>query len=313
MAILDDLGNLIGKAAALSLPGVVAAVALAVWLWPPLPEDSIEVAGICRNEACPVEWPPSNRAARRIELLNPAPTITIPLNSPSEEVGNIVAEAGRPACWTYQIILPKQTGVFNYETPVGIQSELDDQVQVYQQCQELEKAKQGKEDALIANITDRIKLLTTDLAKIDESFQGYAASENPLEERFNYKLEQRKEQIQRWQALAIKIQLIKQERLHRIEDLTRQQAILTARLADPGRLRPRQRFDEFIGALGSHVTGFITLALGWSLVLTPVNQAVLSLFYAAAYRDRWDDVRDDRGPSLMTLTRIAEQVSSGNQ
>jgi hypothetical protein len=313
MAILDDLGTLIGKAASLSLPGVVAAVALAVWLWPPLPEDSIEVSGICGNVACPIDWPPSNEPARSVELPNPPSPISIPSDSPSElEAGTIVAEAGRPACWTQQIKLPRQTGVFNYKTPISIQTLLDDQVQVFQQCQELEKARQGKEDALIANIADRVKLLTTDLAKIDESFQGYAASGNPLEQRFQDKLQERKGQIQRWQALAIKIQLIKQERVRRIDDLNRQQTVLTARLSDPGRLRPRQRFDEFIGALGSHITGFIALALGWSLVLTPVNQAVLSLFYAAAYRDRWDDVRDDRGPSLMTLTRIAENVSSGN-
>jgi hypothetical protein len=49
MSVLDDLGGLISKAAYLSLPGIVAALAYAVYLWPPLPQDIIEVAEPCAN------------------------------------------------------------------------------------------------------------------------------------------------------------------------------------------------------------------------------------------------------------------------
>jgi hypothetical protein len=106
------------------------------------------------------------------------------------------------------------------------------------------------------------------------------------------------------------LQSATQERARRVIDLNRQAQILTDRQGDPGRLRPRQKFDDILAALGQHITGFTTLAIAWGLILTPLSQSAFSVYYGLVSKYRWDYLRKDRGPPLEALMRIAKRLSS---
>lgn len=334
MAVLDDVGTLIGKSASLSLPGIVAACAFVIFLWPPAPKDMIEAAdlcsahpgGACRNPY-PAEKVPNpelwcrGASTNSVNLPDTAPAFraTFPIRDKDKEgkeefrrIATYTADAGTPACETKFQALPRPSTIFDYHTPVAIQQTLDCQIQTFGKCVEEETATQGQEETLLKNIDATITQLTTELGKLNDAAQGYAASNNPLRFTFQDQVDERKAVIAQWQALSVRLKLAELERTRRMQDYTRQQKILTDRQADPGRLRPRQRIDDVLSSLGSHLTGFITLALAWSMLLTPLSQVGFSSLYSKTYKYNWDYVRADRGPPLTTLLKIARQVSSGN-
>jgi hypothetical protein len=301
MSVLSDLGSLLTNVTSLSAPGIVVATAYAIFLWPPLPTDTVEIVQPCsatEGGSCSVG---DNR------------TIHFPPYKSEIENYRYAESAGRPACaFRGSFNLPQQQTLFDYETAVRIQNILDSEVQVLQQCQQTETARQGQEGLLIGDITAYVTKLNTDLANVDTSYQTYTAALNPLAGQLQSTLDKRKAEVWRWQAILAELTLFQQERARRTLDLTRQLKIITDRQGDPGRLRPRQRFDDVIGSFGSHITGFVTLALAWSLLLTPITQSGFSGLYSAVYKNKWDYVRIDRGPPIKILEQIAEQVSSGN-
>jgi len=329
MSVLDDVGTLIGKSATLSLPGILAACAFAIYLWPPVPEDTIEAADLCsahdkgecpdphatpQPPPAPVDQCPA-ATSNVVHLAKDVPPFkaTFPLDEENlQEVATYTADAGKPACVTRFEPFPRPQTIFDYDAAVKIQQTLDCQTQTFGKCVEEETAKQGQEETLLKNIDATIAQLTTELSKVNEAAQSYAASNNPLRFTFQKQVDQRKAVIAQWQALSIQVKLAQLERVRRMQDYTRQQKILSDRQADPGRLRPRQKIDDVLSSLGSHLTGFVTLALAWSLLLTPLSQVWFSSVYSWTYKYNWDYVRGDRGPPITTLLKIARQVSSGN-
>jgi hypothetical protein len=170
--------------------------------------------------------------------------LTFPVagDEPARAVVTYVADAGKPACYSSSMILPQPGGLFDYQTPVLIQQKLDEQIQVYQQCVQTENARQGAEDALIKDINQIVTQLTTELGKIDDAYQSYAASGNPLAHKYEGYLGQRKRAVFLWQTDAVQLQLVAQERARRLKDLNRQQGILTDRQA-AAQTKIRRRFD----------------------------------------------------------------------
>jgi hypothetical protein len=301
MSVLSDLGSLLSNIASLSVPGIVAASAYAIFLWPPLPVDTIEIVRPCS----PTEGGSCSVGDGR--------TIHFPPNQSEIKDFRYPEAAGKPACaFMGSFNLPQQQTLFDYQTAIHNQDILDSELQVLQQCQQTETANQGEENLLVGDITAYVAKLNTDMANVDTAYQTYAAALNPMANHLKTLLDDRKDEVWTWQAILAKLTLFQQERARRTQDLTRQVNIITARLADPGRLRPRQKFDDVIGSFGSHLTGFVTLALAWSLLLTPINQSGYSGLYSAVYKNKWDYVRIDRGPPIKILEEIAEQVSSGN-
>jgi hypothetical protein len=301
MSVLSDLGSLLSNIASLSVPGIVAASAYAIFLWPPLPVDTIEIVRPCS----PTEGGSCSVGNGR--------TIDFPPYQREIEDSRYAEGAGRPACaFNGSFNLTQQQTIFDYQTAIRNQDILDSELQVLQQCQLTETARQGQENLLIADITAYVTKLNTDMASVDTAYQTYIATLNPLANHLASALDARKDEVWRWQAILAELTLFQQERTRRSQDLARQAKIITDRQADPGRLRPRQKFDDVIGSLGSHIAGFVTLALAWSLLLTPITQSGYSGLYSAVYKNKWDYVRIDRGPPIEILEEIAEQVSSGN-
>jgi len=241
-------------------------------------------------------------------------TATFPMsNSDLLRIAKFTADSGKPACQTQLQALPQPKTIFGYGTAVSVQEVLDCQIQTFNKCVEEETGAQGQEETLLKNIDTTITQLTTDLGKLNDAAQGYAASNNPLRFAFQDRVDKRKKVIAQWQTLSVRLKLTELERARRMQDYTRQVKILTDRQADPGRLRPRQRIDDMLSSLGSHLTGFIALALAWSMLLTPISQVAFNgLFYSKTYKYNWDYVRGDRGPPISTLLKIARQVSSGD-
>jgi hypothetical protein len=64
-----------------------------------------------------------------------------------------------------------------------------------------------------------------------------------------------------------------------VEELTRTQQVIKARLADPGRLRPRLGFDAFMTGLVNHVVAFILLSLASAIIVTATDRAVFGAFF----------------------------------
>jgi len=77
-------------------------------------------------------------------------------------------------------------------------------------------------------------------------------------------------------------------------ELQRLEGEMTKRLADAGRLRPTQKFDDVLSGLGAHIVGFLTLVFAWGLLIDPINRAIFSFFYDNHFDAAWDDVRPIR-------------------
>jgi hypothetical protein len=113
---------------------------------------------------------------------------------------------------------------------------------------------------------------------------------------FLKELQEKEEDIRVKQREIHEEEQLQRERVRRSTELTRLSKEVSDRLLEPGRLRPLQKFDDFLASLGSHVVAFLSLALGWSLLFDPINRAVFGYFYEVSFDDQLDYARGDRKP-----------------
>jgi hypothetical protein len=197
--------------------------------------------------------------------------------------------------------------------PVAVANQFDlERIQrQLQDCADKESALSGAEQSLITDITAEVSVLTNERDAIRDTYLGYEKSANPLRDLFLEKLRKKEDEIRDKQTEIHEAEQLQRERVRRGAELTHLASDITLRLGEPGRLRPLQKFDDFLASLGSHVIAFLTLAIAWSLLFEPINRAVFGWVYDRGFDDQldyvwWDSNSRDTHISLTNRARLDE-------
>lgn len=288
MDLLGSLNTLITQAKNITLPGVVAALAFAIIAWPPKPYDRIPTVIDNHPDIAQLEL-----EARQLQEDGE------PSNLNGGGLGDYLVKQGTPACTVREgadsysfLIIP---GVRD-RAAIAVKNQLvlDDMNRTLSKCMEEEQALQGIEDQIITNTNALIATRITERDGINTNYQRYVNSLADLRDQFEQLRNTKEMEIATLQARSLNFQRVQKERVRRVTELARLQGEIGLRLADAGRLRPSQKFDDVLSALSAHIIGFLTLVLAWGLLIDPINRAIFSFFYDNHFDDAWDAVRPAR-------------------
>lgn len=266
ISLLTSLLNLT-KLASVSIPGLLTALALALLAWPPPPLDVIPVVTPNKTEQVSGD---THGAACDISL---AQLSSVPeWLGAHQEVTNIDFPGG-PAS------LNSRRGPASLvigQSAVADQLVLEEQKVLIAGCMEIEtslkRAAKAEQDQLSTDLAAREKERTA-------AEENYIASKAKFPNYSRRGIDEAEEQIQPIRTKILSKDDSLRFRQRNIDALTRYASIISERLADPGRLRPRKSFDEYLAALTNRVIAFILLSIALGVVLTPVTRAFSGLFY----------------------------------
>jgi len=236
------------------VPGLLGAVGLAMILWPPRPIDEI-----------PMVVEPAIPSATQEAIPDGSDTFTVPKER---------------ACNVKMRSLESPTHLGDIAgTAVQNQLRLDREKDEIARCVELENNRKGFEktqnDHLALDIADIQKLLSSAL----ETYGKYEKVDNPLASRFQEKVDTLQRKLSKKRSLFLRNEQSIRDRDLYLAELARYDKIISDRLTDPGRLRPRKTFDDMLAALVNHLVAFILLAITLGVVLTPLSQAASAGFF----------------------------------
>jgi hypothetical protein len=255
ITLLQSLLSL-NKVASVSVPGLVAAVGLAILLWPPRPIDQIP---------CVV-----SQTTNQLQVANQPCSITAP--APTQR-----------ACIPGTQTLPAEPW-YDKQAARDTQKILDQEQQAIAECIEKETSLKGLEktenDYWTQDIADLQKLSTAAL----ETYSNYEKTNNPLAGQFRAKWEYHLEEIEAKRKSILQNEQRMRDRDRYLAELARYDKTISERLADPGRLRPRKTFEDVLAALVNHVVAFILLAIALGVILTPLNQTASAGFFDRLFR-----------------------------
>lgn len=282
MDLLGSLGTLATNVKNITLPGVFAALAFALLIWPPRAYDRIPTVvdnhpDIAKLRLSVGQLTDDTEAGLGEYLKQSAPACTVKEGADS-----------------YKFLTIPSSLRDRSSVAVKNQLVLDDIDRSLLKCVEEEQALQGIEDQVMANINALIVTRTSERDGINAVYQKYVLSLSPMQGEFKEKLENKEREIAKLQAHLLNFQRIQKERARRVLELNRLEGEMKARLGDPGRLRPAQRFDDVLSALGTHIVGFLTLVFAWGLLVDPINRGLFSLVYDTGFDEAWDHVRPTR-------------------
>jgi hypothetical protein len=281
MDLPGSLGTLWGNVKNVTLPGLFAALAFALVIWPPKPYDRIPTVidnhpDIAKLRLVADQLKDDTQASFGEYLKFSAPACMVREGADSYKFLTI------PTVREMRAVAVKNQLI------------LDDLDRTLLKCVEEEQALQGVEDQAIKNMNALIATRTTERDGINTIYQKYILSLSPMQGDFKEKLRSKEEEIAQLQAHALNFQRIQNERTRRVSELQRLEREIQQRLADAGRLRPTQKFDDVLSALSNHVVALITLVLAWGLLIDPVNRGIFGFVYDSGFDDPWDNVRRSR-------------------
>jgi hypothetical protein len=307
ITLLTNLFNLT-KVASVTLPGLLAAGGLALVLWPTVPIDVIPVVTAVS---------PSSQSFVVNNEANPLPPRVNPSKEPSNEPASTFPPAFGQACsvefWPLEnldswiewaIKNPGRNGLRVYD-PVFLGNELDQlknirrnpsipensKRRIFEQfvldlqdrnlalCVDLEKSWQGQEEKDIQPLNTDADILEKQRSAAQDNYLAYQKSNSPLAHRYEAAMDEAKARIDTVRNTIRGKDRDVQERMLRVKELNEDQQLITDRLKDPGRLRPRVGFDAFATGLVNHVVAFILLSLAMAIVVTAIDRAALSAFF----------------------------------
>jgi hypothetical protein len=246
ISLLQSLTSL-NKVASVSVPGLVAAIALTLIWWPPRPIDKIPMLEVSQ---------PANPQRGCIE----------------RGILIVQQEEACTAKWK-TLDIPKGLSDF-WSTERKNQCVLDQAKQKVAKCIEIETSRKGCEktqnDYLALDIADLQKLLSATL----DVYSSYEKTNNPLAGQFLKKARDHEDEISGKRELILKNEQSMRDRDLYLAELARYDKIISDRLADPGRLRPRKTFDDLLASLVNHVVAFILLAITLGVIGTPLSQFI---------------------------------------
>jgi hypothetical protein len=299
MSVFDSLTSVLNQAKNVTLPGVVAASAFAIIAWPPSTRDEITIPSeriLVYHQGAP--WPR-----------------TYPVSRDDPNYSFLVE--GQPACedgLRQQLERQDKASVRDSkEAAVYNQTLLDNVHQGFLRCENAEAVLDAEDDNLVTYIKDLITEKTKERATILDKAETYRLQLSPLTGGLDQQLLDKDHELEDLKVQALRYDQVKQERLHRIQELKREDNEVTVLLADPGRLRPKQRFDDILNGLSNHIIGFTALVIAWGLLIAPVNRAAFSALYNNFFDGLWDFVRRDRviDPEFQSIRLVSKPYRPG--
>lgn len=319
ITLLSNLFNLT-KVASVTLPGLLGAGGLLLVLWPAVPVDLVPLAvsglehpkgfpsdspyvqsdtfDVNADRACPGENVLGRHGAYdQACMVKSLPLEQIlesdhlregdlqPASGDIESLGN---KYGFDAAIIGQIWDKAQNRSYPQSRRRQVQEQLilDFENQRFSECINLETSLKGREDTENLQLKADLAIEEQQRSAAQDNFLAYLKSNNLLlANRYRTEMERFQACISLKRYSVLWNEGDSRERDRRLAELTRAQAVITARLADPGRLRPRLGFDDFTSALVNHVVAFILLSLAVGMAVTAFNRAV---FFGGLFEDLFD-------------------------
>jgi len=157
----------------------------------------------------------------------------------------------------------------------------EEEPEIYEQAEldKLFKACDGQEEKDIQPLNTDADILEKQRSAAQDNYLAYQKSNSPLAHRYEAAMDEAKARIDTVRNTIRGKDRDVQERMLRVKELNEDQQLITDRLKDPGRLRPRVGFDAFATGLVNHVVAFILLSLAMAIVVTAIDRAALSAFF----------------------------------
>jgi hypothetical protein len=332
ITLLQNLFSLT-KVAAVTLPGLLSAGALALILWPATPVDLIPVATagsrpsedlgadqscsgesalprpnayleVCRMEFVPIDQFPTYIDSRLKRLLalgevnKPKAAIqkgeceSQTNESETDESLTVSFESKKPwrvapfefgldrtlhcqlSAITSDLSVPESR-----RDQVKEQLILDAEDQMFSYCNEMENSLKGREESENLQLKADLEIEEKKRGAAQDNFLAALKSGSPVYGDYWRQMNSFQGCIALKRYTTIENEQDSRERQRRVEELTRTQQVIKARLADPGRLRPRLGFDAFMTGLVNHVVAFILLSLASAIIVTATDRAVFGAFF----------------------------------
>ena len=279
ISLLQSLFSL-NKLASVTVPGVLTAAALAFLLRPTPPIDLIpsfkDDSGL------------SNNLRECQKAIN---STTFPFSA-AERESYRACQVPKPACSRNSeqpnIPLTDTFGTaFNLRRAIDRDNQriLEEQKQTIAHCLETEKAWQGIEKMEIDMVNADITVLQAQLTAAQQNLIEQQKANSTLVGAYRRVLQDVLENIAAKRSEIIFYQQSANYRQKNMDELTRVDGIITARLGEPGRLRPPKAFDDYISGLVNHIVGFVLLALALGMIVSPISQAVTTSSYDILFKD----------------------------
>lgn len=152
------------------------------------------------------------------------------------------------------------------------------------QCADLETAASGQEAANNDQLTKDIANIDKQRGDIQDAYiASLKANDGTISANLQRKLGVVLELANEYRA-RFRVNLISlNERTRRLAEIKEEQDNISARLVEPGRLRPIKGLDLYMQGLVNHVVGFILLSIALSLVLVAFDRAVLGNLFESLF------------------------------
>lgn len=267
ITLLTNLFNL-NKLASVTVPGVLTAAALAYLLRPTPPTDKILIFDVDQEVQDELK-----------DCSNVIKNTAFPSTPNDRAVFAKCQAPAKPACKkgdspttledTFSVAFQRRRAVDRRNQEI-----LDDQKQKLARCMITEKSWQGIEKLKLDMVNADIAALQTQFTAAQQNLLDQLKTNSTLAENYRRELSGVQTKIDLKRADAIFFQQSANYRQSNLDELNRADSVISARLGEPGRLRPPKAFDEYVTGLVNHVVGFILLAIALGLVVNPISQGV---------------------------------------
>jgi len=294
--IITLLSNLFSltKVASVTLPGLLAAGGLALILWPAVPVDLIPLAVRSEQQIGDFDVPPDATcqgestlgrhsaydAVCSVRFLSMGQILES--IGPGKSVPDGLGEIAQPLSDIQQ----QRTYSQFRKQQIQQQLVLDFDNQKFSECINLETSLKGREATENLQLKADLDIEEKQRSAAQDNYLAYLKSNNrSLAGHYQWEMNnfQGCITLKRYSVLWNERDILERER--RLVELAREQNVITSRLADPGRLRPRLGFDDFMTGLVNHVVAFILLSLAAAIVVAAIDRAA---FFGALFEDLFD-------------------------
>jgi hypothetical protein len=277
ITLLTNLLNLT-KVAAVTVPGLLITGAFALMFWPPPPIDFIPIT-YPRIDSATGQWvatiKPQGRTPSEIALACDVKITTMPAGS--------VRRSG-----TEQFFPELQGwGLIERQSPLGNRQALERSLSQLNSDEAISQATGPAIRTQLLLDLEQIRLAEcedaeAELKQIKKSESDYLTSEiADLEKQRaiekGAELSRIKKRIDDDHEALSNVQKVMAEQEREQATLKRYSDLVSSRLADPGRLRPKLDFSAFVTLQTSHVVGFIVLSIALGIIAAPLRDAFFGL------------------------------------
>ena len=308
ITLLTNLFNLT-KVASVTLPGLLSAAGLALILWPAVPIDVIPFVfhvshsrafDIAPDATCAGE----NALGRQDAYAQSCQVVSFPIEEAKRyidvdqeqlrrRIQDLRNSGGGPAELAddeaeynrNQLTIEELEKTGDPSLPASRRRQIREQLlldledQSFSECAELEISREGREEAENEQLKADLVIEEQKRTAAQTNYLAALASNSPVAGQYRTEMNYFEGCItlKRYTTLWNNEDI--NERGRRLTELSRQQKVIEARLTDPGRLRPRTAFDDFLTGLVNHMVGFILLSLAAAIIVTAIDNALFGVLF----------------------------------